>query len=135
MQRPANETSSTAAGTTARAKRRSIVTGARHQLADGTLRLAVDGSRATCCRAAGRAGASMADQQAPVTGWVWGRMRTTFRPAGSAARWAQKQPLAMATLYIFPTENGLRCDTQALDWGAASAVISTSPFSHGAPVS
>ncbi|PAW15212.1 hypothetical protein CKJ90_30990, partial [Klebsiella pneumoniae] len=48
-----------------------------------------------------------------------------------------EQPLAaMTTPYIFPTENGLRCDTQALDWGAGtSAVISTSPFSHGAPVS
>ncbi|EPM4142693.1 beta-galactosidase, partial [Klebsiella variicola] len=32
------------------------------------------------------------------------------------ARW--EQPLAaMTTPYIFPTENGLRCDTQALDWG------------------
>jgi hypothetical protein len=40
----------------------------------------------------------------------------------------------MTTPYIFPTENGLRCDNKALDWGRWHvAVISTSPFSPTAP--
>ncbi|HBY0140183.1 TPA: beta-galactosidase, partial [Klebsiella pneumoniae] len=60
----------------------------------------------------------VADQQAPVS-WLGLGPHENYpdrRSSACFARW--EQPLAaMTTPYIFPTENGLRCDTQALDWG------------------
>ncbi|HBT4831753.1 TPA: DUF4981 domain-containing protein [Klebsiella variicola subsp. variicola] len=88
--------------------------------ADGTLRLAVDGERAETLPPLPRVGLhfQVADQQAPVS-WLGLGPHENYpdrRSSACFARW--EQPLAaMTTPYIFPTENGLRCDTQALDWG------------------
>ncbi len=110
-----------------------------HFTADGTLRLAVDGERAETLPPLPRVGLhfQVADQQAPVS-WLGMGPHENYpdrRSSACFARW--EQPLAaMTTPYIFPTENGLRCDTRRWTGGAGtSAVISTSPFSHGAPVS
>ncbi|HBT6810901.1 TPA: DUF4981 domain-containing protein, partial [Klebsiella pneumoniae] len=91
-----------------------------HFTADGTLRLAVDGERAETLPPLPRVGLhfQVADQQAPVS-WLGLGPHENYpdrRSSACFARW--EQPLAaMTTPYIFPTENGLRCDTQALDWG------------------
>ena len=88
--------------------------------ADGTVRLAVEGERAETLPPLPRVGLhfQVADQQAPVS-WLGLGPHENYpdrRSSACFARWAQ--PLAaMTTPYIFPTENGLRCDTQALDWG------------------
>ncbi|NWM01515.1 DUF4981 domain-containing protein [Klebsiella quasipneumoniae] len=88
--------------------------------ADGTVRLAVDGERAETLPPLPRVGLhfQVADQQAPVS-WLGLGPHENYpdrRSSACFARW--EQPLAaMTTPYIFPTENGLRCDTQALDWG------------------
>ncbi|ENR3054358.1 DUF4981 domain-containing protein, partial [Klebsiella pneumoniae] len=91
-----------------------------HFTADGTLRLAVDGERAETLPPLPRVGLhfQVADRQAPVS-WLGLGPHENYpdrRSSACFARW--EQPLAaMTTPYIFPTENGLRCDTQALDWG------------------
>ncbi|HBT4755772.1 TPA: DUF4981 domain-containing protein [Klebsiella quasipneumoniae subsp. similipneumoniae] len=88
--------------------------------ADGTVRLTVDGERAETLPPLPRVGLhfQVADQQAPVS-WLGLGPHENYpdrRSSACFARW--EQPLAaMSTPYIFPTENGLRCDTQALDWG------------------
>jgi beta-galactosidase len=100
------------------------------------MHLAVDGERAGTLPPLPRVGCtSRSDQQAPVS-WLGYGPHENYpdrRSSACFARW--QQPLAaMSTPYIFPTENGLRCDNKALDWGAGtSAVISTSPFSPTAP--
>ncbi|UMX91130.1 hypothetical protein MJ579_14105 [Klebsiella pneumoniae] len=136
MRSAANETSSTAAGTACAAKV-VIISHSACTSADGTLRLAVDGERAETLPPLPQVGLHfrVADRQAPVS-WLGLQGRRTTPTGG----WHSLRPLGAAAggddHPIFPTENGLRCDTQALDWGAsASAVISTSPFSHGAPSS
>ena len=91
-----------------------------HFTADGTLRLVVDGERAETLPPLPRVGLhfQVADQQAPVS-WLGLGPHENYpdrRSSACFARW--ELPLAaMTTPYIFPTENGLRCDTQALDWG------------------
>ncbi|HBW1980800.1 TPA: DUF4981 domain-containing protein [Klebsiella quasipneumoniae subsp. similipneumoniae] len=88
--------------------------------ADGTVRLTVDGERAETLPPLPRVGLhfQVAEQQAPVS-WLGLGPHENYpdrRSSACFARW--EQPLAaMSTPYIFPTENGLRCDTQALDWG------------------
>ncbi|HBW0850287.1 TPA: DUF4981 domain-containing protein [Klebsiella quasipneumoniae] len=88
--------------------------------ADGTVRLTVDGERAETLPPLPRVGLhfQVADQQALVS-WLGLGPHENYpdrRSSACFARW--EQPLAaMSTPYIFPTENGLRCDTQALDWG------------------
>ncbi len=110
-----------------------------HFTADGTLRLAVDGERAETLPPLPRVGLHFqwADQQAPVS-WLGLGPHENYpdrRSSACFARW--EQPAGGDDHpYIFPTENGLRCDTRRWTGGAGtSAVISTSPFSHGAPVS
>ncbi|MBN0523841.1 hypothetical protein JTM41_32640, partial [Pseudomonas aeruginosa] len=86
-----------------------------HFTADGTLRLAVDGERAETLPPLPRVGLhfQVADRQAPVS-WLGLGPHENYpdrRSSACFARW--EQPLAaMTTPYIFPTENGLRCDTQ-----------------------
>ncbi len=60
----------------------------------------------------------MPDQHKPVS-WLGFGPHENYpdrRTSACFSRW--ERPLdEMSTPYIFPTENGLRCDSKALDWG------------------
>lgn len=110
-----------------------------HFTADGTLRLAVDGERAETLPPLPRVGLhfQVADQQAPVS-WLGLGPHENYpdrRSSACHARW--EQPLAAMTT---PTSSRRKtaCAVIPRRWtggAGTSAVISTSPFSHGAPVS
>jgi beta-galactosidase len=87
---------------------------------EGRLHLAVDGERAGTLPPLPRVGLNfqVADQQQPVS-WLGYGPHENYPDRRSSAEFSRWQlPLAeMSTPYIFPTENGLRCDSTALDWG------------------
>lgn len=86
----------------------------------GKLHLAVDGERAGTLPPLPRIGLTfqVPDQQQPVS-WLGYGPHENYpdrRTSACFSRW--QLPLEeMTTPYIFPTENGLRCDSKALDWG------------------
>lgn len=86
----------------------------------GQLQLAVSGERAGTLPPLPRVGLhfQVADQQTPVS-WLGYGPHENYPDRKSSACFARWQlPLEeMSTPYIFPTENGLRCDNKALDWG------------------
>ncbi|WEF30221.1 beta-galactosidase [Klebsiella aerogenes] len=88
--------------------------------ADGKLQLTVNGERAGTLPPLPRVGLrfQVPDQRAEVS-WLGFGPHENYPDRKSSAcfsRW--QQPLhEMSTPYIFPTENGLRCDSTALDWG------------------
>ncbi len=110
-----------------------------HFTADGTLRLAVDGERAETLPPLPRVGLhfQVADQQAPVS-WLGLGPHENYpdrRSSACFARW--EQPLAAMTT---PTSSRRKtaCAVIPRRWtgdAGTSAVISTSPFSRGVPVS
>ncbi len=110
-----------------------------HFTADGTLRLAVDGERAETLPPLPRVGLhfQVADQQAPVS-WLGLGPHENYpdrRSSACFARW--EQPLAAMTTPI-SSRRKTACAVIPRRWtggAGTSAVISTSPFSHGAPVS
>lgn len=87
---------------------------------EGKLHLAVDGERAGTLPPLPRIGLTfqVPDQQQPVS-WLGYGPHENYpdrRTSACFSRW--QLPLEeMTTPYIFPTENGLRCDSKALDWG------------------
>ncbi|HBK6262288.1 TPA: DUF4981 domain-containing protein, partial [Raoultella ornithinolytica] len=87
---------------------------------DGHLHLAVSGERAGTLPPLPRVGLhfQVPDQRSPVS-WLGYGPHENYPDRKSSACFARWQlPLeAMSTPYIFPTENGLRCDNKALDWG------------------
>lgn len=86
----------------------------------GQLQLSVSGERAGTLPPLPRVGLhfQVADQQTPVS-WLGYGPHENYPDRKSSACFARWQlPLEeMTTPYIFPTENGLRCDNKALDWG------------------
>lgn len=88
--------------------------------AQGKLHLAIDGERAGTLPPLPRVGLhfQVPDQRKPVS-WLGFGPHENYpdrRTSACFARW--ERPLdEMSTPYIFPTENGLRCDNKALDWG------------------
>jgi len=88
--------------------------------AQGTLHLAIDGERAGTLPPLPRVGLhfQVPDQHKPVS-WLGFGPHENYpdrRTSACFSRW--ERPLdEMSTPYIFPTENGLRCDSKALDWG------------------
>ncbi|XXD09558.1 beta-galactosidase [Klebsiella sp. R445] len=86
----------------------------------GQLQLSVSGERAGTLPPLPRIGLhfQVADQQTPVS-WLGYGPHENYPDRKSSACFARWQlPLEeMTTPYIFPTENGLRCDNKALDWG------------------
>lgn len=86
----------------------------------GKLHLSIDGERSGTLPPLPRVGLNfqVTDQKKPVS-WLGFGPHENYPDRRSGAcfsRW--EQPLeAMTTPYIFPTENGLRCDNKALDWG------------------
>ncbi|MGY6029572.1 beta-galactosidase [Phytobacter sp. AG2a] len=88
--------------------------------AEGKLHLAVDGERAGTLPPLPRVGLhfQVSDQNTPVS-WLGLGPHENYpdrRTSACFSRWTL--PLdEMTTPYIFPTENGLRCHTAALDWG------------------
>lgn len=88
--------------------------------AEGKLHLAVDGERAGTLPPLPRVGLNfqVPDQHQPVSWLGYGPHEnySDRRTSACFSRW--QLPLEeMTTPYIFPTENGLRCDNKALDWG------------------
>ena len=104
--------------------------------AQGKLHLAIDGERAATLPPLPRVGLTfqVPDQNKPVS-WLGFGPHENYpdrRTSACFSRW--ELPLEeMSTPYIFPTENGLRCDTQALDWGrwhvAGDFHFSVQPYS------
>ena len=104
--------------------------------AEGKLHLAIDGERAGTLPPLPRVGLhfQVQDENTPVS-WLGLGPHENYpdrRTSALFSRW--EQPLSeMTTAYIFPTENGLRCDTKALDWGrwhvAGNFHFSVQPFS------
>ncbi|MGG7867317.1 beta-galactosidase [Klebsiella aerogenes] len=104
--------------------------------ADGKLQLTVDGERAATLPPLARVGLrfQVAEQYAEVS-WLGLGPHENYPDRKSSAcfsRW--QQPLReMSTPYIFPSENGLRCDCKALDWGcwhvAGQFHFSVQPYS------
>lgn len=88
--------------------------------AQGKLHLAIDGERAGTLPPLPRVGLhfQVPDQRIPVS-WLGFGPHENYpdrRTSACFSRW--ERPLdEMSTPYIFPTENGLRCDNKALDWG------------------
>ncbi|HHG8774111.1 TPA: beta-galactosidase [Raoultella planticola] len=86
----------------------------------GRLHLAVNGERASTLPPLPRVGLhfQVPDQHADVA-WLGLGPHENYPDRRSSACFTRWQlPLAeMSTPYIFPTENGLRCDSKALDWG------------------
>ncbi|WP_437889855.1 beta-galactosidase [Phytobacter sp. V91] len=86
----------------------------------GKLHLAIEGERAGTLPPLARTGLNFQihDQNQPVS-WLGFGPHENYpdrRTSACFSRW--ERPLSeMTTPYIFPTENGLRCDTLALDWG------------------
>ncbi|MCX9044458.1 MULTISPECIES: beta-galactosidase [Enterobacteriaceae] len=86
----------------------------------GKLHLVVDGKRASTLPPLPRVGLRFQtqDQHKPVS-WLGLGPHENYpdrRASACFSRWVR--PLdEMSTPYIFPTENGLRCDSKALDWG------------------
>ena len=103
---------------------------------EGKLHLAVDGERAGTLPPLPRIGLTfqVPDQQQPVN-WLGYGPHENYpdrRTSACFSRW--QLPLEeMTTPYIFPTENGLRCDNKALDWGrwhvAGDFHFSVQPYS------
>ncbi|MBZ7662550.1 MULTISPECIES: beta-galactosidase [Klebsiella] len=103
---------------------------------EGKLHLAVDGERAGTLPPLPRIGLTfqVPDQQQPVC-WLGYGPHENYpdrRTSACFSRW--QLPLEeMTTPYIFPTENGLRCDNKALDWGrwhvAGDFHFSVQPYS------
>lgn len=87
---------------------------------EGKLHLAVDGERAGTLPPLPRIGMNfqVPDQHQPVS-WLGYGPHENYpdrRTSACFSRW--QLPLEeMTTPYIFPTENGLRCDSKTLDWG------------------
>lgn len=87
---------------------------------EGKLHLAVDGERAGTLPPLPRIGLNfqVPDQHQPVS-WLGYGPHENYpdrRTSACFSRW--QLPLEeMTTPYIFPTENGLRCDSKTLDWG------------------
>ncbi|WP_195605880.1 beta-galactosidase [Klebsiella oxytoca] len=87
---------------------------------EGKLHLAVDGERAGTLPPLPRIGLNfqVPDQHQPVS-WLGYGPHENYpdrRTSACFSRW--RLPLEeMTTPYIFPTENGLRCDSKTLDWG------------------
>ncbi|CAA0285507.1 TPA: beta-galactosidase [Klebsiella oxytoca] len=87
---------------------------------EGKLHLAVDGERAGPLPPLPRIGLNfqVPDQHQPVS-WLGYGPHENYpdrRTSACFSRW--QLPLEeMTTPYIFPTENGLRCDSKTLDWG------------------
>ncbi|MCW9545991.1 beta-galactosidase [Klebsiella oxytoca] len=87
---------------------------------EGKLHLAVDGERAGILPPLPRIGLNfqVPDQHQPVS-WLGYGPHENYpdrRTSACFSRW--QLPLEeMTTPYIFPTENGLRCDSKTLDWG------------------
>lgn len=106
--------------------------------AEGKLHLAIDGERAETLPPLPRVGLNfqVPDQHQPIS-WLGYGPHENYPDRRSSAcfsRW--RLPLEeMATPYIFPTENGLRCDNKALDWGrwhvAGNFHFSVHPYSTG----
>ncbi|MDZ7320129.1 beta-galactosidase [Kosakonia sacchari] len=104
--------------------------------AEGKLHLAVDGERAQTLPPLPRVGLhfQVRDQNKPVS-WLGFGPHENYpdrRTSACFSRW--ELPLdEMTTPYIFPTENGLRCDSKALDWGrwhaAGNFHFSVQPYS------
>ncbi|RRZ89345.1 beta-galactosidase [Erwinia sp. 198] len=104
--------------------------------AQGKLHLAIDGERAATLPPLPRVGLTfqVPDQDKPVS-WLGFGPHENYpdrRTSACFSRW--ELPLEeMSTPYIFPTENGLRCDTKALDWGrwhvAGDFHFSVQPYS------
>ncbi|MDV2875173.1 beta-galactosidase [Phytobacter diazotrophicus] len=104
--------------------------------AEGKLHLAVDGERAGTLPPLPRVGLNfqVPDQYQPVS-WLGFGPHENYpdrRTSACFSRWAL--PLdEMTTPYIFPGENGLRCDNKALDWGhwhvAGDFHFSVQPYS------
>lgn len=88
--------------------------------AQGKLHLTIDGERAGTLPPLPRIGLNfqVLDQNKPVS-WLGFGPHENYpdrRTSACFSRW--ELPLdEMTTPYIFPTENGLRCDNKALDWG------------------
>jgi len=86
----------------------------------GTLHLLIEGERAGTLPPLPRIGITLQvkPQPQPVS-WLGLGPHENYpdrRNSACFSRWTL--PLAeMSTPYIFPTENGLRCETKALDWG------------------
>ena len=103
---------------------------------EGKLHLAVDGERAGTLPPLPRIGLNfqVPDQHQPVS-WLGYGPHENYpdrRTSACFSRW--QLPLEeMTTPYIFPTENGLRCDNKALDWGrwhvAGDFHFSVQPYS------
>ncbi|UIM58538.1 beta-galactosidase [Klebsiella oxytoca] len=87
---------------------------------EGKLHLAVNGERAGTLPPLPRIGLNfqVPDQHQPVS-WLGYGPHENYpdrRTSACFSRW--QLPLEeMTTPYIFPTENGLRCDSKTLDWG------------------
>ncbi|HCB1499094.1 TPA: beta-galactosidase [Klebsiella michiganensis] len=104
--------------------------------AEGKLHLAVDGERAGTLPPLPRVGLNfqIPDQHQPVS-WLGYGPHENYPDRRSSACFSRWQlPLEeMSTAYIFPTENGLRCDNKALDWGrwhvAGNFHFSVQPYS------
>ncbi|WP_142501888.1 beta-galactosidase [Klebsiella sp. 2680] len=104
--------------------------------AAGKLHLAIEGERAGTLPPLPRIGLNfqVPDQRKPVS-WLGYGPHENYPDRRSSAcfsRW--ELPLEeMTTPYIFPTENGLRCDNKALDWGhwhvAGNFHFSVQPYS------
>lgn len=104
--------------------------------AEGKLHLAIDGERAGTLPPLPRVGLNfqVLDQHKPVS-WLGFGPHENYpdrRTSACFSRW--ELPLEdMTTPYIFPTENGLRCDNKALDWGrwhvAGDFHFSVQPYS------
>ena len=105
---------------------------------EGRLHLAVDGERAGTLPPLPRVGLNfqVADQQQPVS-WLGYGPHENYPDRRSSAEFSRWQlPLEeMSTPYIFPTDNGLRCDSKALDWGrwhvAGNFHFSVQPYGTG----
>lgn len=103
---------------------------------EGKLHLAVNGERAGTLPPLPRIGLNfqVPDQHQPVS-WLGYGPHENYpdrRTSACFSRW--QLPLEeMTTPYIFPTENGLRCDNKALDWGrwhvAGDFHFSVQPYS------
>ncbi|MDF7662208.1 beta-galactosidase [Erwiniaceae bacterium L1_54_6] len=88
--------------------------------AEGKLHLAIEGERAGTLPPLPRVGLNfqVPDQGKPVS-WLGFGPHENYpdrRTSACFSRW--ELPLEeMTTPYIFPSENGLRCDSKVLDWG------------------
>ncbi len=103
---------------------------------EGKLNLAINGERAGTLPPLPRIGLhfQVPDQHQPIS-WLGFGPHENYpdrRTSACFSRW-QLPMDEMTTPYIFPTENGLRCDNKALDWGrwhvAGDFHFSVQPYS------